>query len=200
MKTNGSIYVAVVLAALTGYFVYQWWFNPNRMVKARLGDIAAVLSIPANEAELGRVTRLAQLRKLATPDVHVRIGKEGADLTSRDAVLAAVPANVNRSLAEWHTANGAAERAGVKIQLELIFAAVEARVQAQNVAGELPGGAGRPLMAVTPARIEDFRARREAAGDHPAPASAELVENEIDLAVRDEHGHREMREVGRDDT
>ena len=65
MKTNGSIYVAVVLAALTGYFVYQWWFNPDRMVKARLGDIAAVLSIPANEAELGRVTRLAHLRKLA---------------------------------------------------------------------------------------------------------------------------------------
>ena len=92
MKRNGSIYVAVVLAALTGYFVYQWWFNPNRMVKARLGDIAAVLSIPANEAALGRVTRLAQLRKLATPDVHLRIGKDGADLTSRDAVLAAVAA------------------------------------------------------------------------------------------------------------
>jgi len=92
MKTNGSIYVAVVLAALTGYFVYQWWFNPNRMVKARLGDIAAALSIPANEAELGRVTRLAQLRKFATPDVHVRIGKDAADLTSRDAVLAAVAA------------------------------------------------------------------------------------------------------------
>jgi hypothetical protein len=92
MKTNGSIYVAVVLAALTGYFVYQWWFNPNRMVKARLGEIAAALSIPANEAELGRVTRLAQLRKFATTEVHVRIGKNGPDLTSRDAVLAAMAA------------------------------------------------------------------------------------------------------------
>jgi hypothetical protein len=92
MKANGSIYVAVVLAALTGYFVYQWWFNPNRMVKARLGDLAAVLSIPANEADLGRVTRLAQLRKFTTPDVHVRMGKNGADLTSRDAVLAAAGA------------------------------------------------------------------------------------------------------------
>jgi hypothetical protein len=92
MKTNGSIYVAVVLAALTGYFVYQWWFNPNRIVKARLGQIAAALSIPANEADLGRVTRLAQLRKFAIAEVHVRVGKNGPDLTSRDAVLAAMGA------------------------------------------------------------------------------------------------------------
>jgi hypothetical protein len=92
VKTNGSVYVAIVLAALTGYFVYQWWFNPNRMVKARLGDLAAVLTVPANEMELGRVTRLAQLRKFATADVHVRVGKNGADLTSRDEVLGALGA------------------------------------------------------------------------------------------------------------
>ena len=92
MKKNGSIYVVVVLAALTGYFVYQWWFNPNRMVKARLGEIAAALSAPADEAELGRVTRLGQLRKLATADVHVAIGKSGQDLQSRDAVLGAIGA------------------------------------------------------------------------------------------------------------
>jgi len=90
MKQNGSIYVAVVLAALAGYFVYQWWFNPNRMVKARLGDIATALSIPADEPELGRVTRIAQLRKLVTADVHVVIGKHGPDLQSRDAVIGAI--------------------------------------------------------------------------------------------------------------
>lgn len=92
MKTNGSVYVAAVFVALTGYFVYQWWFNPNRMVKARLGDIAAALSMPANESELARVTRLAQLRKLAIADVHVRVGKNGPDLTPRDAVLGAIAA------------------------------------------------------------------------------------------------------------
>lgn len=89
MKKNGSIYVAAVFAALIGYFVYQWWFNPNRQVKARLGEIAAALSIPADEGELGRVARLAQLRKFVTTDVHVRIGREGADITSRDGALAA---------------------------------------------------------------------------------------------------------------
>lgn len=89
MKANGSIYVAAVFAALAGYFVYQWWFNPNRIVKARLGDIAAALSIPPNEPEIDRIARLARLRKLATDDLHVKIGTTGADLASRDAVLAA---------------------------------------------------------------------------------------------------------------
>ena len=92
MKKNGSLYVAVVLATLVSYFVYQWWFNPNRMIKVRLGDIAAALSVPADEPDLGRLARLAQLRKLATADVHVRIGKTGPDLASRDAVLGALSA------------------------------------------------------------------------------------------------------------
>lgn len=92
MKTNGSIYVAAVFAALIGYFVYQWWFNPNRMVKSKIGDIAAALSIPANEQEIERIGRLARLRALATNDVHVKVGTNGADLTSRDAALAAIAA------------------------------------------------------------------------------------------------------------
>ncbi len=90
MKTNGSIYVSIVFAALLGYFVYQWWFNPNRIVKARLEEIAAALTVPAGEPELGRVTRLAQLRKLAADDVHIRIGRNGPDLRSRDGVIAAI--------------------------------------------------------------------------------------------------------------
>jgi hypothetical protein len=92
VKQNGSIYVSVVLAALAAYFVYQWWFNPNRMVKARLGDIAAALSVPDGEADLGRVARLAQLRKFVTDDVHIAIGHRGPDLKSRDALMGAVAA------------------------------------------------------------------------------------------------------------
>src|SRR5204862_7484180 len=56
---------------------------------ARRGEIASALSIPADEGELGRVTRLAQLRKFITGDVHIRIGREGADITSRDGAMAA---------------------------------------------------------------------------------------------------------------
>jgi hypothetical protein len=92
VKTNGSVYVAAVFAALVGYFVYQWWFNPNRMVKARLGDMAAALSIPAAESGVNRLARLAQLRTLATPDFHLKAAQRGLDLTSRDAAIAAIGA------------------------------------------------------------------------------------------------------------
>jgi len=94
VKTNGSIYVAAVFAALIGYFVYQWWFNPNRIVKARLGDLASALSIPPSEREIDRFTRLARLRRLATNDVHLKVRKAGPDLQSLDAVLAAIGAVV----------------------------------------------------------------------------------------------------------
>jgi hypothetical protein len=92
MKSNGSIYVTVVFAALVTYFSYQWWFNPHRVVKRRLGEIAATLSVPAGEAELGRLARVAQLRRYLAEDVHVLVGRAGAPLMSRDAVLAAVGA------------------------------------------------------------------------------------------------------------
>ncbi len=94
MRSNGSIYVSVVFAALVAYFSYQWWFNPHRVVKRRLGEIAATLSVPATDAELGRITRVAQLRHYLADDVHVRVGRSGGDLElrSRDAVLAVVGA------------------------------------------------------------------------------------------------------------
>jgi hypothetical protein len=92
MRSNGSIYVSAVFAALVAYFSYQWWFNPHRVVKRRLGEIAATLSVPESEAELGRVTRVALLRHYLADDVHVQVGRSGGDfaLGSRDAVLAVV--------------------------------------------------------------------------------------------------------------
>jgi len=59
MKSNGSVYVAVVVAALFGYFGYQWWFNPARAVKQRLGEVAAALSVPEGESDIARVVRIA---------------------------------------------------------------------------------------------------------------------------------------------
>jgi hypothetical protein len=92
VKTNGSIYVAAVFAALVGYFAYQWWFNPNRMVKARLGDIAAALSTPPAESDVNRLARLAQLRTFAAADLHLKAGQNGPELSSKDAVIAAISA------------------------------------------------------------------------------------------------------------
>ena len=92
MRTNGSIYVAVVFAALTGYFVYQWWFNPARAVKRRLGEVAEALSIPADDTDIARVTRLAQLRRYLADDIHVRAGASAPEVTSRDVALGIVGA------------------------------------------------------------------------------------------------------------
>jgi len=90
MKTNGSVYVAIVVALLVGYFTYQWWFNPSRAVKRRLGEIAAALSIPVQESDIDRVGRIAQLRKFLAPAVRVRSGEPPQELASRDAVVGAL--------------------------------------------------------------------------------------------------------------
>jgi hypothetical protein len=85
MKSNGSVYVAVVFAALIGYFGYQWWFNPARAAKQRLGEVAFVLSVPENETDIARVGRLAQLRQYLDEDLRLKIG--GEEIRSRDAAL-----------------------------------------------------------------------------------------------------------------
>jgi hypothetical protein len=89
VKSNGSVYVSIVFALLIGYFSYQWWFNQNRVVKRRLGELAAALSVPATEADLERVARLARLRQYLADDVRITAGRTGPELSSRDAVMAA---------------------------------------------------------------------------------------------------------------
>ncbi|HEY1912056.1 MAG TPA: hypothetical protein VGG73_14115 [Vicinamibacterales bacterium] len=89
MKSQGSVYVAVVFAALVGYFTYQWWFNPTRDVKRRLGDVAESLSMLPDEKDMDRLARLAKLRRYLATDVHVRIGT-APEITSRDMALGVV--------------------------------------------------------------------------------------------------------------
>jgi hypothetical protein len=91
MKANGSIYVAIVIAALAGYFTYQWWFNPARAIKQRLGQVAAALSVPAPDSDIARLERLAQLQKYLADDVRIEVA--GAPLiSSREAALALIGA------------------------------------------------------------------------------------------------------------
>ncbi len=92
MKSNGSVYVALVFALLAGYFTYQWWFNQNRVVKRRLGELASTLTAPAGEADLDRLARLARLRQFLADDIQVTAGRSAAPVTSRDAVMAAAAA------------------------------------------------------------------------------------------------------------
>jgi len=90
MKSSGSLYVGVTFALLTAYFSYQWWFNPARALQRQMGEIAAVLSVPASESDVARIARLAQLRRHLAESIRVRAGT--AEISSRDAVLGAVSA------------------------------------------------------------------------------------------------------------
>ena len=93
IKNNGSVYVAVVLAVLVGYFTYQRWFNPQRAIKRQLSNLAAALSAPPEgRGDMDRLARVASLRNYLAPDVHVKTGPSGLELTSRDALLDAVAA------------------------------------------------------------------------------------------------------------
>jgi hypothetical protein len=88
--TKGSVYVSLVLGLLVFYLSYQWWFNPSRALKRQMGEVAAVLSVPAGEPELARIARLAQLRHHLADDIRIRAGS--AEISPRDAILGAVSA------------------------------------------------------------------------------------------------------------
>jgi hypothetical protein len=69
----------------------------ERAIRNQLSDIAETLSVPANDGDLGRLSRIASLRKALAPDVQVTTGvsaRSGAPLPSeisgRDGVLAFV--------------------------------------------------------------------------------------------------------------
>jgi hypothetical protein len=90
MRSNGSSYVALVVAVFAAYFAYQWWFNPNRAIQRQLGRLAAALSTPATETPVERVARLARIRSALSNEVRVRLETSGPELVTRDAVVGAL--------------------------------------------------------------------------------------------------------------
>jgi SnoaL-like domain len=131
VKSNGSRYVAVVITALLGYFAYQTWFNPYRIVKRRLGELAATLSVPATDTPLDRVTRLARLPYYFAENVRVRVGQSRAELTSRDAVLAALGA--------WTPPPGGAAVAFVDTQVNVLSSTTARATMTVEVTSRDPG-------------------------------------------------------------
>jgi hypothetical protein len=87
VKSNGSIYVSIVFAALAGYFTYQWWFNQNRVVKRTLGELAATLSVPGSEADIERFARVARLTRYLADNVRVSGGSAEPGLLTREALM-----------------------------------------------------------------------------------------------------------------
>src|SRR6187402_2366518 len=100
MKSSGSAYVSVVLVLLVGYFSYQAWFNPRRVIKRQLGELAETLSAPNGGGDIERVARVARLRNFFDPDVTVSLGPSRPAIRSRDALVGAA-ASWNPPAADW---------------------------------------------------------------------------------------------------
>lgn len=89
-KSNGSVYVAAVFAVLVGYFAYQWWFNPHRVIKRRLGELAATLSVPPQSPDTARLARLAKIREYFAERVSVAVAGSAPDTMTGEALAAMV--------------------------------------------------------------------------------------------------------------
>ncbi len=91
------------------------------------------------------------------------------------------------------------QRTGGEGHGEVHLPKIEARLQAEQVARELPRRATGPLVAMAPARVEDFEPGGAAIPERPAPTRAVLAEHKVHVTVLDEFGQREMPEIGRDE-
>jgi hypothetical protein len=146
MKPNGSVYVAVVVAVLAGYFTYQWWFNPRRAIKRQLGELAATLSVPADPAgDVDRLARIARLRNYLAPDVRITLGDSAPALTSRDAVLGAVGA--------WNPPPGGSNVSFVDVQVTLDSASTAHAYMTVEIESRDPA-TGQPALDTREARVE----------------------------------------------
>jgi hypothetical protein len=77
--------LVAVLALVVGVLAFQWWRGEERVIRARLDNLAETLS-PSAGGELAMVGRIAQLRNHFAPDVRIRFGAD--EIVSREALLA----------------------------------------------------------------------------------------------------------------
>ncbi len=105
----GTVLLTLVAAVIAAALWYVLWPNEERIVRGRLNDIAAIISVPANETDLARMTRVAQLRDYIAQDIHVRYGSQEAP--SRDMVIGA--------LTQWGRSADAVKVEFVDVQVTL---------------------------------------------------------------------------------
>jgi ketosteroid isomerase-like protein len=72
--TRWLVVGAVILAFAVGFYLFRP--GEERRVRARLDAIAQTLGTPEKEADMGRLTRLAQLRAALTEDATVYFDKD----------------------------------------------------------------------------------------------------------------------------
>jgi hypothetical protein len=91
--------VIMVVAAVAGY---RWWASDERAVRSQMSAIAESLTVRQDEGDLGAITRLAALRQLLAPEIHLSAGgpplaagpagdvPPGEQVLGRDAVVGLV--------------------------------------------------------------------------------------------------------------
>jgi hypothetical protein len=165
IKSNGSVYVAVVVAVLAAYFTYQWWFNPRRAIKRQLGELAATLSVAEDNArDVERLARIARLQKYFASDVNVTLGGPARALTSRAALLSAV--------SSWNPPGGATV-SFVDVQVTLDSASTAHAYMTVEVESRGPA-AGQPAFDTRDAIVE--MAKRDGAWVITAAEPTEAVQ------------------------
>ena len=75
-------------AAVAAVFVaWKWWTSDERVIRRRLADVAEIVSVPSHDSDLGRLARVARLRRYLAENVRVAAGN--SQVASRELVLAA---------------------------------------------------------------------------------------------------------------
>lgn len=84
---------AVAVLALVSTSGSACGSGEERAIRNQMSLIAESMTVPANDGELGRVARIATLRRALAPDVRVYVagvsrGSQPSEIAGRDAVLA----------------------------------------------------------------------------------------------------------------
>lgn len=97
---RGLLWTAAL--AVAAWTAYVMWPTDEHAIGTRLDRLAGTLSVPPSMTDFERTVRLAELRRAFAENVHVRAGRSGPEIASRDALLAV--------LASWTPAQGAVGR------------------------------------------------------------------------------------------
>jgi hypothetical protein len=115
-----GIAVVLLIALVASYY---WWTKDDRAIRNQLQSIADALTVPPGEGDLGRITRVAMLRKALAPEIRVSVAPPqdaapnvsqptGSDISGRDSVLAIV--------SRWNPPPG-----GVEVAFEQLAIAID---------------------------------------------------------------------------
>jgi len=85
---SGTVVAAVLIAIMVGGIAYRYWPSDEREIRRHLSNLAEALSVPGDETEVARITRIAAMREYFAPDVRFRVGSE--QIVSRDALIAVI--------------------------------------------------------------------------------------------------------------